>query len=90
MTVTAGQPGDEALSLHLGTGGRSDGSIPIIVRSLVRIHSSGGSFAGTLTGGGNFFNAGQEFTYQFNVPSGKPSLNIGIKLRDPSYSLKGS
>jgi hypothetical protein len=89
VTVTAGSAGDEALGLHLGTGGSADGSIPIIVRSLVPINSRGGSFNGTLTGGGNFFNEGQEFTYQFNVPSGKPSLNVGIQLRDPSYSLEG-
>lgn len=89
MTVTAGSAGDEALRLHLGTGSSTDGSIPIIVRSLVPINSSGGSFSGTLTGGGNFFNAGQEFSYQFNVPSGKPSLNVGIQLRDPNYSLEG-
>ena len=89
VTVTAGQAGDEALSLHLGTGGSADGAIPIVLRALVPINNSGGTFAGTLTGGGNFFNAGQEFTYQFNVPSGKPSLNLGIQLADPNYSLEG-
>ena len=89
VTVTAGPAGDEALSLHLGTGSSTDGSIPIIVRSLVPVHSGGGSFAGTLTGGGNVGNAGQEFSYQFAVPSGKPSLNVGIQLRDPGYVLEG-
>ena len=89
VTVTAGHAGDEAFSLHLGTGGSADGSIPIVLRALVPISNSGGTFAGTLTGGGNFFNAGQEFTYQFNVPSGKPSLNLGIQLADPNYSLEG-
>ncbi len=89
VTVTAGSAGDEALSLHLGTGSSTDGSIPIIVRSLVPINSGGGSFHGRLTGGGNFFDAGQGFTYQFKVPSGKPSLNVGIQLPALDYSLEG-
>jgi subtilisin family serine protease len=89
VTVTAGQAGDEGLSLHLGTGGSADGSIPIVLRSLVPITSGGGSFAGTLTGGGATGNAGQEFTYQFNVPSGKPSLNLAVQLRDDNYNLLG-
>jgi subtilisin family serine protease len=89
VTVTAGQAGDEALRLHLGTGSATDGSIPIVLRARVPITSSGGSFSGTLTGGGNSFNAGQEFTYQFNVPSGKPSLNLGVQLADSNYGLEG-
>jgi hypothetical protein len=89
VTVTASQAGDEALRLHLGTGSSTDGSIPVIVRALVPISSSGGSFSGTLTGGGSSGNAGQEFSYQFNVPAGKPSLNVGIHLADNNYGLNG-
>jgi subtilisin family serine protease len=89
VTVTAGAAGDNALKLHIGTGGATDGSIPIVIRSLVPITAGGGSFAGSLTGGGDSFNAGQEFTYQFNVPSGKPSLNLGVQLTDSDYALEG-
>jgi hypothetical protein len=89
VTVTTGQAGDEALSLHLGTGGSTDGSIPIVLRSLVPLNSGGGSFSGTLSGGGQVGNAGQEFMYQFNVPSGKPSLNVGVQLADNNYNLEG-
>ena len=89
MTVTADQAGDEGFKLHLGTGSSTDGSIPVIVRSLVPISASGGSFSGTLTGGANNFNAGQEFTYQFNVPSGEPSLNVGVQLADSDFILEG-
>jgi subtilisin family serine protease len=89
VTVTAGQAGDEALSLHLGTGSATDGSIPIVLRALVPLSPGGGSFSGTLTGGGANFNAGQEFTYQFKVPSGEPSLNVGIQLADNNYNLEG-
>jgi hypothetical protein len=90
VTVTAGgQVGDEALKLRLGTGSATDGSIPIVVRALVPVNTSGGSFAGTLTGGGDSFNAGQEVTYQFRVPRGEPSLNLAIQLADPDYGLEG-
>jgi subtilisin family serine protease len=93
VTVTAGQAGDQAFSLHMGTGGSTGGSIPIVLRALVPVTSSGGSFAGTLTGdaapGFSTAGGGQEFTYQFNVPVGQPSLNVGIRLRDSGYVLEG-
>jgi len=89
VKVTAGQAGDEALSLHLGTGSSTDGSIPVILRSLVPISPGGGSFAGTLTGGGATGNGGQEFTYQFNVPNNKPSLNVALQLQDSGYNVEG-
>jgi subtilisin family serine protease len=89
VTLTAGQAGDEALKLHLGTGSSTDGSIPIVLRALVPLTSSGGSFTGTLTGGGATGNAGQEFTYQFKVTGSKPSLNLGVRLADNNYNLNG-
>jgi subtilisin family serine protease len=89
VKVTAGQAGDEALTLHLGTGSSDDGSIPVIVRSLVPLSPSGGSFSGSLTGGGATGNAGQQFTYQFNVMGNKPLLNVGIQLADSGYNLNG-
>jgi hypothetical protein len=93
VTVTAGQAGDEAFSLHMGTGSSTDGAIPIVLRALVPV-SGGGSFAGTLTGdgspGGSTANGGQELTYQFDVPPGEPSLNLGIALRDSDYVLEGA
>lgn len=102
VTVTAGQPGDKSFSLRLGTGSSTDGAIPIVLRALVPITSGGGSFAGTVTGdavpssvgGGGPATAtaggGQEFTYQFYVPAGEPSLNIGIRLGDSGYTLEGA
>ncbi len=89
VNITAGQAGDESLRLHLGTGASDDGSIPITLRALVPVGSSGGSFAGRLTGGGSTGNAGQSFTYQFRLPPGEPSLNLGIRLADPNYQLTG-
>ena len=94
VTVTAGQAGDEAFSLHMGTGSSTDGAIPIVLRALVAVSGGGGSFAGTLTGdgspGGSTAADGQLLTYQFNVPAGEPSLNVGIALRDSDYVLEGA
>ena len=89
VNVTAGQPGDDSISLHFGTGGNADGSIPITVRALVPTGFGGGSFSGNLTGGGSTGNAGQTFTYQFRLPGGRPSLSLGLRLADPNYQLTG-
>jgi subtilisin family serine protease len=89
VSVTARQAGDDSLSVHLGTGGPDAGSIPLVLRSLVPLSGSGGTFSGTLTGGGSSFNQGQEFTYQFKVPAGKPSLSVGLRLPDADYGLEG-
>jgi hypothetical protein len=89
VTVPGAQAGDESLSLHLGTGGSDDGSIPVVVRSLVALHPAGGSFTGTLHGGGALGNGGEEQTYQFTVPPRKASLNVSIRLADSGYDLEG-
>jgi hypothetical protein len=89
VTVNSGPAGDEGLRLHLDAGGADDGSVPIILRSLVPLGSAGGTFAGTLTGGAVPGSAGQTFTWQFKVPRGAPSLNAAIHLADPDYGLTG-
>jgi len=89
VQVNSGPAGDEALRLHLGTGADADGSLPIAIRSLVPLNRQGGSFTGSLTGGGSTGNAGQSFTYQFVLPSNRPALNIGVRLRDAKYNVSG-
>jgi len=84
------QPGDKGARLVIGTGGADDGSIPITVRSLVKLSGGGGSFSGTLTGGnGRPIFGGQVLSFQFDVPANKRSLNLGLSLRDPNYNLTG-
>jgi hypothetical protein len=94
VTVTAGQAGDDAFSLHMGTGSSTDGAIPVTLEALVNVSGSGGSFSGTLTGdgsgGGSTAGNGQEPSYQFYVPAGEPSLNVAIALRDSDYELEGT
>jgi hypothetical protein len=89
VKVTSGPAGDRGYRLRLDTGSADDGSIPIIVRSLVPISRGGGQFNGNLTGGADTSVFGQTLTYQFWVPWGRPSLNLGVKLADPNYHLVG-
>ena len=89
VSVPAGQAGDQAFRLHLGTGSASDGSIPVIVRSLVPMSGQGGTFSGNLSGGADVGLRGQTFTYQFRVPWGQPSLNLALQLHDANYGLVG-
>jgi hypothetical protein len=89
VSVPAGQAGDESFRLHLGTGSSNDGSIPIIVRSLVPISHEGGTFSGVLTGGADTSVLGQESTYQFRMPWGRPSLNLGLQMPDTNYDVQG-
>ena len=85
----ANAPGDHIRTLRLSTGGSDDGSLPIIVRTLVPIDArSGASVSGTLTGGGNVYNDGQRLSYQFDVPDNEPSLNVAVRLRDPNYDVR--
>ena len=89
VTVPSGQAGDQAYRLHLGTGASDDGSIPIVVRSLIPLTGAGGGFSGSLTGGGDSFGGGQQFTYQFRLPRGTPELDLGVRLADPNYNVIG-
>jgi Subtilase family/Peptidase inhibitor I9 len=84
------QPGDQGIRLLVGTGHADDGSIPITVRSLVRLNSGGGTFSGILSGGnGRPIFGGQVLSFQFDVPANRKSLNLALSLRDPNYNLTG-
>jgi len=82
--------GDVSARLAIGAGAADDGSIPITVRSLVGLGAAGGAFAGTLTGGnGRPVFGAQTLDFQFDVPAGRPSLDLSLQLRDPDYNLTG-
>jgi Subtilase family/Peptidase inhibitor I9 len=85
--TTPGRPGDSAASLRLATsGGSLDGSIPVLLRSLVPIGANGGAFNGVLTGGAT---TGQQSSFQFDVPAGKPILDLAVQLQDPNFPILG-
>jgi hypothetical protein len=53
------------------------------MRSLVRLDNNGGSFSGTLIGGnGRGAAPGQESTFDFDVPAGKPALGVTVTFPD--------
>jgi Subtilase family/Peptidase inhibitor I9 len=93
FTVTVrlpAQAGSTGARLVLGTGHAGDGTLPIALRSLVRLTGAGGAFQGTLTGGnGRPVFGGQTVTFQFDVPAGERALDLALRLRDPDYNLTG-
>jgi hypothetical protein len=75
--------GDSNQDLVFDSSSGKHNVVPISLRSLVSIGSSGGSFAGTIIGGnGRDFSPGQENTFDFDVPSGKPELGVTLTFPD--------
>jgi hypothetical protein len=72
--------GDSSQSIVVKTA-TSTNTVPVTLRTLVGVSTSGGNFSGKLTGGNGRGGApGQENTYAFVLPAGKPSLNVTIHL----------
>jgi Subtilase family len=87
---TPADAGDSSARLVIGTGGADDGVIPITIRSLVALGGAGGTFQGVLTGGnGRGAFGSQTVDFQFDVPAGRPSLDLALQLRDPNYNVTG-
>jgi hypothetical protein len=83
---TPATAGDSAASLRLSTGSADDGSLPITLRSLVPISAAGGILQGTLTGGASL---GEQHSFQFDLPRGLPSLNLGFQVPDSHFIILG-
>jgi hypothetical protein len=81
---TPSNPGDTAASLEVG-----GISIPITLRTQVKIGGLGGTFSGILTGGnGRAGEQAQMNTYAFTVPSGKKDLDASVVMNsNPPDSL---
>jgi hypothetical protein len=86
LTVsTPSQPGDVSgaivLSSDSGPGFGRQSTIPVALRSL--IPNGPTSFTDTLTGGnGRSPITGETFYHQFDLPAGRPELNVAVKLAD--------
>ena len=80
------QAGDLVAQVDLG---QAAGAIPIVLRAVVPMTASGGTFSGTLFGGnGRFGSQGQTLTYQFAVPGGLNDMGLNIATSDPNYNLE--
>ncbi len=82
LTVsTPSSPGDAAGSILISNGKQTLSTIAVTLRALIPTGHS--VFNGVLTGGnGREFQAGQMFTYQLNLPGGRPELNATVTLAD--------
>jgi hypothetical protein len=88
--TTPAAAGDLAASLVLNASGGSQTTVPITLRSLVPLTASGGSFSGVLQGGnGRSATNAQMFSFQFDVPAHRASLDLALTLRDTNHRLTG-
>jgi hypothetical protein len=79
--------GDSAQSI-LVTGKSGKNTIPVVIRTLVKTGSSGGTFKGVLTGGNGRLPANAVTnTFAFNVPSGKHDLDVSVSFKNPDDDL---
>jgi len=65
------------------------GAIPVVLRALVPLGPTGGSFTGTLTGGNGRPGGSPVQTFLFDVPSGLKDLDLGLSIADNGYNLEG-
>ena len=73
-------PGDSDFAVVLVAGAQQT-TIPVALRTMVAIGSTGGAFEGELTGGNGRFGApGQTNTYSLTVPSGERDLDVGLAM----------
>jgi hypothetical protein len=93
-TITArfdlpSQPGDSAAAIRFATPGAGLPEIPISMRTLIPLSSSGAVFTGTLTGGNGRANVGPAATYEFVVPKGVNNLGLTVEIPDNGDLLQG-
>ena len=85
---TPSEPGDSTVAVKFGAGtDRPD--IPLVLRTLIPMGASGGSFTGTLTGGNGRAGVGPYQTYEFDVPTGVSNMSLNLTLPDNGYVLEG-
>jgi hypothetical protein len=85
------QAGDIPAAIRFD-GGESDGlhaSVPVTLRSLIAVDSSGGTFRGLLTGGNGRPLAGPTQNFEFDVPRGAPNVDVTLDMVDAGYALQG-
>ncbi|AUG77880.1 peptidase [Kitasatospora sp. MMS16-BH015] len=83
--------GDSSESVTVTDSNGRTTSVPVILRTLVPVSGSTGSFTGTVTGGNGRPGApAQSFTYAFDVPKGRKDLRVGLTLgQDQKVLLQG-
>lgn len=86
-------PGDVAAAIRFEQSASASSvslpQLPFSLRSLIPTSSTGGNFAGTLTGGNGRPGAGPTQTFEFNVPSGVANMSLSLQVADNGYILEG-
>ena len=85
------QPGDLAAAIHFDSqgGASTPGDIPVTLRTLIPIGATGGSFAGSLSGGNGRASIAPTQTFAFDVPSGLTHMDLTLRVADNGYALAG-
>ena len=63
--------------------------IPVSLRTLIPIGTTGGSFTGTITGGNGRAGVGPYQTYEFQVPAGHGTMSLNLQAADSGDILEG-
>ncbi len=90
LTIPA-DSGDTTESITVAGSNGHTTSVPVILRSLVKVQDNWGGFTGTITGGNaRAASPAQSFAYAFDVPKGKHDLRVGVTVaKDPNLLLQG-
>lgn len=78
--------GDTAQSIVV-SGKSGKNTIPVVIRTLVKTGSNGGTFKGVLTGGNGRSANAVTNTFAFNVPTGKHDLDVSVAFKNPDDGL---
>jgi Subtilase family/Peptidase inhibitor I9 len=88
------QAGDISHDLELDSSAGKTTIVPVLLRSLVNLGQSGGSFSGDLIGGNGRNGPGQPGqidTVDFQVPAGQPELSVALTFsHDPGTQVYGA
>ena len=89
-TAISGSTGDSAESVTLRTPDQQ-ASVPVVLRPVIPITASRGTFTGTITGGnGRAFTPTQTSTYSFDVPGKQNDLDLAVHLNhNPNVVIEG-
>ena len=79
--------GDAAQSIVLSTLGGTTNTIPVVVRTMIKINSHGGDFTGAITGGNGRGNPGVMNTFNFTVPHGLNDLTVSAAFQNPNDAV---
>ncbi|MDH6139204.1 MULTISPECIES: S8 family serine peptidase [Kitasatospora] len=83
--------GDATESVVLSNSNGTTTSVPVVLRSLVPLNGSTGTFTGNITGGNaRAGSPAQSFAWAFDVPKGHQDLRVGLTVaKDPKLVMQG-